>query len=161
MNNKNVNTTIESSEIETKGRKSARAAADKVLTFVLVVCALIFAVSCIILVSAVKEEKRIYSLTSASDIMSIKDSFRTGRIVLDVAETKSYGQAEAGEYVLPYSIAGYEEAALKAYAYRTAGDTEKAEMYERIMIENRNKMEYSIYADEIDKRYLRLGAVNE
>lgn len=153
MENKSVNTTIESSEIETAGQKAARSIADKILTGVVILCTLFFAISLITLFATIREEKNLYGPRPADEILSVMDSFRTGRIVFDIAETKAYGQAEQGDYVLPYSIAEYEEASLREYAYRSAGDNDKAQKYSQIKSDARDKMEYTFYADRIDNRY--------
>lgn len=153
MENKSVNTTIESSEIETKGQKAARSLANKLTTIAIVICTLFYAICMITLLVTIHEEREMYKPSKPETILSLMDSFRPGRIVFDVAETKGYGQKAERDYIFPYSIAEYEEASLKAYAYDYAGDTASKARYEKIKSEARDKMEYTIYADKIDKRY--------
>jgi hypothetical protein len=58
---------------------------------------------------------------------------------------------ECDEYMVPYAIADYYEAAFCDKGYRAAGEVDKAGDYENAMDDAKGRMgEYTFFADEID-----------
>ena len=95
--------------------------------------------------------------TSGEILRSVNFSgYQTASEYRNINEALGICSKEGDEYVVPYAIADYYEAAFCDKGYSAAGESDKADAYERAMVDAKNRMgEYAFFADEIDE-YLGL-----
>lgn len=158
----NVNNSIESEAIETKGQKVVRTAIDKILTVLIVILTIAFVVAVATFMHEMSSSSKYRTAPSGKDMLKRIEKYSLFAvtpfdIVEDSVHTRFYDGVEKDKYLdTAVAVGEYTDAALRRYAYEYAGDTQNADKFKAIMDDARSRMEYDVYADQIDENYKKL-----
>ena len=159
-----VNNSIESEAIESKGQKVVRTAIDKVLTVLIVVLTIAFVVAIATFMHELKSDKDYRTAPDGKDMMRKIEKYSILSVtpydtVEDSVHAKFYDGAKNDKYLeTAVAIGEYRDAALLRFAYSYAGDAEKVDKYQKKMDDARSRMEYDVYANQVDENYKKLEA---